>query len=113
LYRVVDSAGQTIEFILSARRDVCAAKRFFKKLMRAGHRRLPLTIGADRHASYPEAFATSLKENVLPSGCKLRRVEYLNNIIERDRRAVRRRWRAAQCFRSFQTAERTIEGIES
>lgn len=61
LYRAVDSAGDTIEFMLSARRDVSAAKRFFKKLMRAEHRRLPLTIGTDKHASYPEAFAASIK----------------------------------------------------
>jgi transposase-like protein len=37
--------------MLSAKRDVCAAKRFFKKLMRADHRRLPFTIGTDKHAS--------------------------------------------------------------
>jgi transposase, IS6 family len=37
----------------------------------------------------------------------------LNNVIEQGHRAVRRRWRAAQCFRSFYTAERTLEGIES
>jgi transposase-like protein len=35
------------------RRDVSAAKRFFKKMMRADHRRLSLTIGTDKHASYP------------------------------------------------------------
>jgi transposase-like protein len=40
-------------------------------------------------------------------------VKYLNNIIEQDHRAIRRRWRAMQCFRSFHTAERTIEGIEA
>ena len=113
LYRAVDSTGQTIEFMLSARPDVSAAKRFFKKLRRADHRRLPFTIGTDKHASYPEAFATSVAEKVLPSDCKLRRVKYLNNIIEQDHRAIRRRWRAAQCFRSFHTAERTLEGIES
>ena len=39
LYRAVDSMGCTIEFMLSARRDVSAAKRFFKKLMRAARRR--------------------------------------------------------------------------
>jgi transposase-like protein len=113
LYRAVDSAGDTIEFMLSAKRDVPAAKRFFKKLMRADHRRLPFTIGTDKHASYPEAFAASVKEKVLPRDCKLRRVKYLNNVIEQDHRAIRRRCRAAQCFRSFHTAERTLEGIES
>ena len=113
LYRAVDSTGCTIEFMLSARRDVSAARRFFKKLMRADHRRLPFTIGTDEHASYPEAFATSVKEKVLPSDCKLRRVKYLNNVIEQDHRAIRRRWRAMQCFRPFHTAERTIEGVEA
>jgi transposase, IS6 family len=99
--------------MLSAKRDVCAAKRFFKKLMRADHRRLPLTIGTDKQASYAEAFAASVKENILPYDCKLRRVKYLNNIIEQDHRAIRRRWRAAQCFGWFDTAERTLEGIEA
>jgi IS6 family transposase len=55
----------------------------------------------------------SLKEKVLPPDCKLRRVKYLNNVIEQDHRAIRKRWRAMQCFRSFHTAERTIEGIEA
>lgn len=80
LYRAVDSAGSTIEFMLSARRDVLAAKRFFKKMMRADHRRLPFTIGTDKHASYPGAFSSSVKEKVLPSDCKLRRIKYFNNI---------------------------------
>lgn len=44
---------------------------------------------------------------------QLRRVKYLNNVIEQDHRAVRRRWRAMQCFRSFHTAERTPEGVEA
>ena len=113
MYRAVDSAGCTIEFMLSAKRDVSAAQRFFKKLMRAEHRRLPFTIGTDKHASYPEAFAASVMEKVLPRDCKLRRVEYLNNVIEQDHRAIRRRWRAMQCFRSFHTAERTLEGVEA
>jgi transposase-like protein len=113
LYRAVDKEGNTIEFMLSAKRDVSAAKRFFKKLMRADHRRLPFTIGTDKHASYPEAFTASIKENVLPVDCKLRRVKYLNNVIEQDHRAIRRRWRAMQCFRSFHTAERMIEGVEA
>ena len=66
LYRAVDSTGNTIEFMLSAKRDVSAAKRFFKKLMRADHRRLPFTIGTDKHASYPEALPPRLKKKFCP-----------------------------------------------
>jgi transposase-like protein len=113
IYPAIDSTGQTMEFMLSARGDVSAAKRFFKKLMRAEHRRLPFTDGTDKHASYPEAFVTSVTEKVLPADCKLRRVKYLNNVIEQDHRAICRRWRAMQCFRSSRTAERTMEGIEA
>ncbi len=113
LYRAVDSAGDSIEFMLSAKRDIPAAECFFRKLMRAEHRRLPFTIGTGKHASYPEAFAASANEKVLPPDCKLRRVKYLNNVIDQDHRAMRRRWRAAQCFRPFHTAERTLEGVES
>ena len=81
--------------------------------MGADHRRLPFTSGTDKHASYPEAFAMSVGDKVLPSDCELRRVKYLNNVIEQDHRFIRRRWRAMQCFRTFHTAERTLEGIES
>ena len=82
LYRALDKEGQTIELMLSAKRDISAAKRFFKKMMRADHRRLPLSISTDKHASYPDAFAASQEEKVLPLDCKLRRVKYLNNLIE-------------------------------
>lgn len=113
LYRAVDSTGHTIEFMLSAKRDIPAAKRFFKKMMRADHRRLPFTISVDKNAAYPEAFTTSQEEKVLPHDCKLRRVKYLNNIIEQDHRFIKKKVRASQCFKSFQTAERTLEGIEA
>jgi len=113
LYRALDKDGQTIEFMLSAKRDISAAKRFFKKMMRADHRRLPFSISVDKHASYPDAFFASQEEKVLPPDCTLRRTKYLTNIVEQDHRFIRRRWRAMQCFRSFHTAERTLEGIES
>lgn len=99
--------------MLSAKRDISAAKRFFKKMMRADYRRLPFTISVDRKAAYPEAFTSSQDENVLPKDCKLRRVKYLNNIIEQDHRFIKKKVRASQCFKGFQTAERTLEGIEA
>ena len=113
LYRAVDKEGNIIEFILSAKRDVCAAKRFFKKMMRAEHRRLPFSLSVDRNAAYPEAFGTSQVERIVPKDCKLRRVKYLNNVIEQDHRFVKKKVRASQCFKRFHTAERTLEGIEA
>ena len=50
---------------------------------------------------------------MLPFDCHLRRTKYLTNIVEQDHRFIRRRWRAMQCFRSFHTAERTLEGVEA
>ncbi len=67
----------------------------------------------DKNAAYPEAFTTAQVEHVLPKDCTLRRVKYLNNVIEQDHRFIRRRWRAMQCFRSFHTAEKTLEGVEA
>jgi IS6 family transposase len=113
LYWAVDQQGQTIEFMLSAKRDVSAAKRFFKKMMRAEHRRLPFSISVDKNAAYPEAFTSSQEEKILPPDCNLRRVKYLNNVMERDHRFIKKKVRSSQCFKSFHTAERTLEGIES
>jgi IS6 family transposase len=113
LYRAIDSTGQTIEFMLSAKRDVSAAKRLFKKMMRADHRRLPFTISVDKNAAYPEAFSTSQQEKVLPHYCKLRRVKYLNNIIEQDHRFIKKRVPACLGYRSFDTAEQTLQGVEA
>ena len=50
---------------------------------------------------------------MLPLDGKLRRAKYLYYVIEQDHRAVRRRWGAMQCFRSFAMAERTLQGIEA
>lgn len=105
LYRAVDKEGQTIEFMLSAKRDVSKALRFCKKLMRADHRRLPFSISVDKNAASPEAFSTSQAERIVPKDCKLRRVKYLNNVIEQDHRFIKKKVRASQCFRRFHTAE--------
>jgi transposase-like protein len=109
----VDKVGNTIEFMLSAKRGVSAAKRFFKKMMRADHRRLPFSISVDKNAAYPEAFTSSQDEKILPKDCKLRRVKYLNNIIEQDHRFIKKKVRASQCFKRFHTSERTLEGVEA
>jgi len=99
--------------MLSAKRDVSAAKRFFKKMMRADHRRLPFSISVDKNAAYPEAFSASQVDMIVPKDCKLRRIKYLNNVIEQYHRFIKNKVRALQCFKSFYTAERTLEGIEA
>jgi transposase-like protein len=81
--------------------------------MRAEHRRLPFSISVDKNAAYPDAFTSSQDEKVIPHDCKLRRVKYLNNVMEQDHRFVKKKVRASQCFKSFHTAERTLEGIEA
>jgi transposase-like protein len=55
----------------------------------------------------------SQDEKILPSDCKLRRVKYLDNVIEQDHRFIKKKMRASQCFKRFHTAERTLEGIEA
>ena len=99
--------------MLSAKRDVSAARRLFKQMMRAEHRRLPCPVSVKKSAAYPEAFSTSEAEGIVPQDCEPRRVKYLNNVIEQDRRFVKKKVRASQCFKSFHTAELTLGGIEA
>ena len=82
-------------------------------MMRADHRRLPFSISVDKNAAYPDAFTASQVEKILPNDCKLRRVKYLNNVIEQDHRFIKKKVRASQCSKRFHTAARTLEGIEA
>ena len=112
LYRAVDSTGATIDFLLSARRDADAAKRFFRKALRSpGHPR-PRVINVDGNPSYPKVISELKRTGELGRRCRCRPVRYLNNVVEQDHRAVKRRVRAMQGFRSFHAARRTIQGIE-
>src|SRR3954454_1189589 len=113
LYRAVDSAGDTIDFLLSPTRDALAAKRFFQKALRApGHPR-PRVINVDGNPSYPKAITELKRSGELGRRCRCRPVRYLNNVVEQDHRAIKRRVRAMQGFRAFSSAWRTIQGIET
>ena len=48
----------------------------------------------------------------MPQDCQLRRVKYLNTVIEQDHRFVKKQVRASHCIKRFHTADRTLEGIE-
>jgi len=82
-------------------------------MMRADHRRLSFSVSVDKNAAYPEAFSTSQVKKIVPKDCKLRRVKYLNNVIEQDNRFIKKKVQASQCFKRSHTAERTLEGIEA
>ena len=113
LYRAVDSTGATIDFLLSAKRDAAAAKRFLQKALRSvGHPR-PRVINVDGNPSDPKVIGELKRVGELGRHCRCRPVRYLNNIVEQDHRAVKRRVRASQGFRSFDAAARTIQGIET
>lgn len=112
LYRAVDSLGQTIDFLLSARRDVAAAKRFFRKALAQPHTVNPRTITVDRNPAYPRA-ATKLKRTgELWRFSRLRQCKYLNNIVEQDHRRIKRLVRPGLGFGSLPTARRTLAGYE-
>ena len=113
LYRAVDSTGASIDFLLSARRDAAAAKRFFQKALRGLNHPTPRVINVDRNPSYPAVVEALKSEGTLHGRCCLRPVQYLNNILEQDHRAIKRRARASQGFRSFWGAYRTIQGYEA
>jgi transposase-like protein len=87
LYRAVDKTGQTIDFLLTEQRDEQAAKRFLTKAIR-------------RHG-VPEKITIAI-----------RKIKYLNNIVEQDHRGVKRVTRPILGFKSFEAAQGTLVGIE-
>ena len=113
LYRAVDSRGQTIDFLLSARRDAEAAKRFFRKALAQPHTVNPRSITVDKNAAYPKATTDMKRDGELWWRSKLRQVKYLNNIVEQDHRNVKRLIDPGLGFGSFWTARRTLAGYEA
>jgi transposase-like protein len=111
LYRAVDRAGRTVDFRLSARRDVAAAKAFFRKAVK-GQQRAPQTITLDGCAASHRAVRELKADGSLPSDTKLRSSKYLNNLIEQDHRGVKQRIAVMLGFKGFRHAAITIAGIE-
>ena len=113
LYRAIDSAGATIDFLLSALRDADAAKRLFRIALSDPSHPQPRVINTDLAPIYGAFIADIKKEGTLRCRCRHRPVQYLNNILEQDHRAIKRRVNAKQGFREFLAARRTIQGYEA
>jgi IS6 family transposase len=113
LYRALDSTGQTIEFLLTAKRDKHAAKRFLVKAIEASGNPMPRVINVDKNPAYPAAVEVLKADGVIPRRVRLRQCKYLNNVIEQDHRTVKKRVWLAKGYGSFQSAWRTLQGIET
>jgi len=113
LYRAVDSTGATIDFLLSEHRDLTAARSFFQKALAVPTHPRPRVINVDGNPSYPAVVEDLKRSRVLGQRCRCRVVPYLNNIVEQDHRAIKRRVNASLGFRSFDGAQRTIQGYEA
>jgi transposase-like protein len=112
LYRAVDSDGNTLHFMLSAKRDGKAAACFFREVLKAVHTGTPPMINVDKHATYPAVMETLKGEEMLPGTTELRQVKYLNNVVEQDHRNIKRISGAMMGFKSFNSDRRTLRGIE-
>jgi transposase-like protein len=111
LYRAVDRAGNTVEFRLSPRRDVAAAKALFRKAIK-GQGLGPRIVTLDGYAASHRAVREMKADGELPADTKVRSSQYLNNLIEQDHRGVKARIGPMLGFKRFRNAAITIAGIE-
>ncbi len=111
LYRAVDRAGKTVDFRLSTRRNVAAAKAFFRKAVKS-QGSTPTTITLDGYAASHRAVREMKAAGLLAADTKLRSSKYLNNLIEQDHLGVKLRIGPMLGFKRFRTAATTIAGIE-
>jgi transposase-like protein len=113
LYRAVDSAGNTLDFMLSAKRDGKAAARFFRKVLKGQHTGSPRVITVDKNAAYPAAIDALKADETIEKETELRQSKYLNNIVEQDHRAIKRIVKPMMGFKTFNSTRRTLGGIEA
>ena len=113
LYRAVDSDGDTIDFMLSSKRDKKAAKRFFKKALSSNHNQITRVITVDKNPAYLPAIDELKNEKNLSKNVEIRQTRYLNSIAEQDHRSIKRIIVPMLGFQFFRSASNTLKGIEA
>jgi len=112
LYRAVDKHGETIDFLLRRDRGIAASQAFFRKALATVAPRVPRKVTLDGHVPSRRALWLLRREQRCWRNVEVRTNRYLNNIIEQDHRAIKRRCASMAGFKSFATAAVTIAGIE-
>ena len=108
LYRAVDKAGDTVDFLLQAHRDKAAARRFFEQAVERNGSPEKVTIDkSGSNVAALEAMNVGRRKRIV-----VRQVKYLNNIVEQDHRAIKRRTRPMLGFKDFRCARILLSGIE-
>lgn len=113
LYRAIDKHGNPVDFLLTASRDLAAAKRFFRKMLRDEPLLAPDRIGTDGAKTFPPAIAAASEEGLLRQDPVHRVTKHLQQGIESDHFRVKKNMPKIGGFRSFHTARRTIKGFEA
>jgi transposase-like protein len=108
LYRAVDKHGDTIDFLLTAKRDTKAALRLLRQAIR--NNGTPVKINIDKSGANTAAIKAYNKES--GARIEIRQCKYLNNIVEQDHRRVKQKTRAALGFKAFYSAHATLQGVE-
>jgi putative transposase len=108
LYRAVDKSGNTVDFLLTRRRQRISAQSFLIKAINNNCR--PVVINIDKSSSNTSSIRVYNKRPF--SNIKIRQCKYLNNIVEQDHRFIKWRIRNSLGFKSFESAKATLGGIE-
>ena len=108
LYRV-DKQGRTVDFLLSKRRDVAAAKRFFSKATK--QHGAPRVITLDGYAASHRAVAKLKTSGILPLRVQVR--SFLNNVVEQDHRRIKQRIGADARIQAIRDGGRDDSGHSS
>ena len=111
LYRAVDREGNTVDFRLSSKRDVAAARAFFRKAIKS-QGAAPQAITLDGYVASHRAVREMKADGQLLADTTVRSSKYLNNLIEQGRRGVKLRIGPMLGFKWFRTAAITIAGVE-
>jgi len=112
LYRAVDKQGRSVHSLLSASRDRAAAKAFFRHAVRRPECGWPIKTNVDGHAATHLALCMLGKRDRRWRSVEVRSNRYLNNIVEQDHRAIKRRCSSMLGLKSFRTAAITLAGVE-